>query len=476
MSISLIGIDGTTVASNANPIPVTLPVDSNTRPQHVTFTHKDAVLDSFNRLRVSEPRVAFAYTFANGIRREYWDDAAFGAGTALPAAVAVGGAPVTPNTDFCLNLNTTTAANTGYWIQSLYHIRYIPGISTLTRITFQLNILQANQVVRVGAFTDQGTFPSNQGDGVFLELDGLTPYICVRTLTGGGVGAVTRIAQVDWNEDKFNGTGPSGITIDFTKTQHLAIEWQWLGVGTVKVGFETPNGIVWAHSYSSPNVLSLPYTRTGTLPVRAEIRTTGVVGVAGILKLVNTTVIQEGDVVQRGSWRYRSGNSGTTVKAMNATAAAGALHPLMAIRQATTSDITKRALVVPTRVNVLCQAAATGPTALEWALVYAPTTLTGATFAAQTTEAVQVDSAATSTTAIAGGIVVARGVFANVANATVDRDLIADRDNLIKMTQNAAGSLTTTGASIYVLCVAGLGAAATAGGGFCASMEWKEDI
>ncbi len=477
MSISLIGIDGTSIASNANPIPVTLPTDSATRPQHVTFAHTDAVLDAFNRLRVSEPRVSFSYTFANGIRREYWDDAAFSAGTALPAAVAVGGNPVTPNTDYTLNLNTTTAANTGYWIQSLYHIRYVPGVSTITRFTFQVNVLQANQVVRVGMFSDQGTFPSNQGDGVFLELDGTTPGFCVRTLTGGGVGAVTRINRVDWNEDKFDGTGPSGINIDFTKAQHLVIEWQWLGVGTVRFGFESGDrGILWAHSYTSPNILSLPYTRTGTLPVRAEIRTTGVVAQAGLLKLINCAVIQEGDIVQRASWRYRSGNSGSTVKAMNATAAAGAFHPLMAIRQAITSDITKRALVLPTRINVLCQAAATGPTALEWALVYAPTTLTGATFAAGTTEAVQIDNAATSTTAIAGGIVVARGVFPNVANAVVDRDLIADRDNLIKMTQNAAGNLTTTGASIYVLCVAGLGAAATAGGGFFASMEWKEDI
>lgn len=476
MSISLIGINGTSIASDANPIPVTLPVDSNTRPQHITISNRDFTKDSFERVRVSEPRVAFAYTFANGIRREYWDDAAFGAGTALPAAVAVGGTPVTPNADFCLNLNTTTASGTGYWIQSLYHIRYVPGISTVFRATFNATILQANQVIRIGMFSDQGTFPSNQGDGIFLEIDGSTPRFVIRTLTGGGVGAVTAIDQSSWSLDKLNGTGPSGFNLDFTKTQHLVMEWQWLGVGTVRFGFDTSNGVIWAHEYSSPNVLTLPYTRTGTLPVRAEIRTTGVTAQAGLLKLINCTVLTEGDIVQRATWRYRSGNSGTTVKAMNATAATGQYFPLMAIRTAVTSDVTKRAIVIPTRINIVVQAAATGPTGLEWALVYAPTTLTGATFAALTTEASQVDTAATSTTAIAGGIIVTRGVIPNVVNTVVDRDLNADRDNLIKLAQNAAGSLTATGSHIYVLCVSPLGAAATAGGGFFAAMEWKEDI
>lgn len=476
MPAQIIGADGTTRATNTNPLPVRL-TSLSTTPNYVALADQDPMVDSFQRLRVSEPRIGFAWSFANGIRAEYWDSAAYGAGTALPAAIAVGGVPPTLNNDNCQNLNTTTASGTGYWVQSLYHVRYIPGISNKVQITFNPTVNQANQTWRVGAFTDQGTFPSTAGDGVYLSAVGTAMFITRRYLTGGGVGAEEAIPQSSWNMDKLDGTGASGVNLDWTKAQHLVLEYQWLGVGTIRVGFETgATGIVWAHQFNSVNNLAVPWARTGSFPIRAEIFTTGVVAQAGLLKLINCVAIQEGDIVQRASWRYRSGNSGTAVKAINATAALGSYYPLMAIRTGVTNDVTKRALVIPTRVNLVVQAAPTGPTALEWALIYAPTTLTGATFAAQTSEAAQLDQAATSTTAIAGGIVVARGVIANVANAVVDRDLIADRDNLIKMAQNAAGSLTTTGANVYVLCVSPLGAAATAGGGFFASMEWKEDV
>lgn len=476
MSVSLIGANGTSIATAANPIPVYMP-ESLTKPNLVMFSHLDATLDSFERLRVSEPRVSFAYSFVNGLRAEYWDSAAYGAGTALPAAIAVGGAPPTLNNDWTLNLNTTTASGTGYWMQSLYHVRYVPGVSQLVRFTFNATVAQASQVVQVGAFTDQGTFPSNAGDGVYFELNGTTPRFVVRTLTAGGVGAVSATDQTSWSMDPLNGTGPSGVALDWTKTQHLVIEFQWLGVGTIRFGFETgANGVVWAHEVQSVNNLAVPWSRTGSLPLRAAIYTTGVTAQAGLLKLINCTVLTEGDIVQRASWRYRSANSGTAVKAMAATAALGSYYPLLAIRTAVTNDATKRALVIPTRVNIVVQAAATGPTALEWALVYAPSTLTGATFAALTTEGAQADTAATSTTAIAGGIIVTRGVFANTTGLTIDRDLNADRDNLIKIAQNAAGGLTTTGANVYVLCISPLGAAATAGGGFFAAIEWKEDV
>lgn len=476
MSISLIGKDGSTLASNTNPVPVQL-TTNNTTPNPITFSDNDPTLDSFERLRVSEPRVSFAYTFAHGIRAEYWDSAAYGAGTALPAAVAVGGTPVTLNTDMALNLNTTTASGTGYWVQSLYHARYVPGISQVARITFNATTLQANQTIRIGVFTDQGTFPSNQGDGLYLEMVGTSVQITRRYLTGGGAGAVEQVLQANWNMDKLNGTGNSGVNLDFTKAQHLVIEWQWLGVGTTRVGFETgPTGIIWAHEFHSPNNLSAPWCRVGSLPIRAEIFTTGVTSQAGLLKLWNACIITEGDVVGRATWRYRSANSGNTVKAMLAAAVNGALYPLLAIRNGVTNDLTKRSMVIPTRINLVVQAAATGPTALRWALVYAPTTLTGSTFAALTTEGAQVDTAATSTTAIAGGIEVTQGVFANTVGVTIDRDLNADRDNMIKACQNAAGSLTTTGAGVWVLCVGPLGAAATAGGGFFAALEWKEDL
>jgi hypothetical protein len=476
MSISSIGKNGTTIATLANPVPVQLS-NSLANPNYVEFADQDPMVDSFQRLRVSEPRIAFAWTWANGVRAEYWDSAVFGVGTFLPAAIAVGAAPPTLNNDSCQNLNTTTASGTGAWVQSMHHIKYHAGVSTKAQMTFMPTLLQANQTVRVGCFTDQGTFPSNAGDGIYLEAVGTGLNICRRTLTAGGVGAVEAVAQASWNMDTMNGAGISAITLDFTKAQHLVIEWQWLGVGTVRVGFETGNaGIVWAHQFNSVNNLSVPYTRTGTLPMRAEIYTTGVTGQAGLLKLINFSITQEGDVMQyRQTWRYRSSPGLITGKAMLATAANGSLSPLIALRPSITNDLTKRAMVIPTRATILCLTVPTGPTALQWALVYAPTTFTTPTFAALVTEGANVDTAS-AVAQIAGGITVAGGVFQSVANTLVNIDFKYVEDNLIKIANNAAGSLTTLGGNIFVLCVGPLGAAATVGGLFYCTLDWKEDV
>jgi hypothetical protein len=476
MSASLIGKNGTTIATLSNPVPVQLSTDLAS-PNIIEFADPDPMVDSFQRLRVSEPRLAFSWTWANGVRAEYWDSAVFGAGTFLPAAIAVGAVPPALNLDVCQNLNTTTASGTGAWVQSMHHVKYHAGISTKAHFTFMPTVLQANQSVRVGCFTDQGTFPSNAGDGIFWEAVGTAQFISRRYLTGGGVGAVEQVAQASWNMDKLNGTGFSGINLDFTKTQHLVIEWQWLGVGTIRVGFETGNaGTVWAHQFSSVNSLSAPWSRTGTLPMRAEIYTTGVTGQAGLLKLINCCILQEGDVMQyRQTWRYRSSVGLTAGKAMLATAAVGTLSPMIALRPSITNDITKRALVIPTKASILVVTAATGPTALQWALVYAPTTFTTPTFAALVTEGANVDTAS-AVASIAGGITVASGVLPNVANTIVNIDLKYAEDNLIKIANNAAGSLTILGGNVFVLCVGPLVVAATVGGNFVCSLDWKEDV
>lgn len=479
MSISSIGKNGTSIATLANPIPVQLST-SVSNPNYVTFADQDPLIDSFQRLRVSEPRIAFAYSWANGLRAEYWDSAAFGAGTALPAAIAAAGAPPTLNNDACQNLNTTTASGTGYWAQSIYHIRYAPGVSTKAQFTFNATLIQANQNWRVGAFTDQGTFPSNAGDGIFLEAVGTAMFINRRYLTGGGVGAVEQVAQASWNMDKLDGTGVSGINLDWTKTQHLIIEWQWLGVGTIRVGFETgATGIVWAHQFNSVNNLAVPWCRTGSLPLRAEIYTTGVTAQAGLLKLINCSVVQEGDIfAQRVTWRYRSfiANISGAAKAISATAAIGSWYPLIALRPCSTNDISKRASVIPTKAQIMVAAAGTGPTALTWALIYGPTTHTGATFAALTTEGAQVDTASTTATAIAGGIVLAQGIIPTTINTPYAIDFKYLEDSLIKMGNTAAGTAATTGGSVMVLCVGVLGAAATAAPTFFATLDWKEDV
>jgi len=427
------------------------------------YNHDDFTLDSFERLRVSEPRIAFEYSFGTQL---------VSAATTIWEATATASGTVALTTNlYGQDLNSLTTAGSGYWIQSYNHIRYAPGISTLARITFNMNELITNVRQRVGLFTDQGTYPSTAGDGLFLEADGASISFVRRYLTTAGTGGEERILRANWNRDKLDGTGTSGVNLNFALTQHLIIEYQWLGVGTIRFGFETGTaGVVWAHEISSVNLLSVAWSRTGTLPVRAEIYNTGVTARAGKLTLINCVVLHEGDVSDFRGWKYFGGNSGATGK-LGGTAAA--LYPILSLRAASTNDMTKRVRVIPTSVTITVAVASTGATSLQVALLMLPTPNTGATFATTTAGSlVTIDTAATAATAVTG-TAIWNTIIPNVVG-TYTFDLKTMNDNANVIGYNAAGTVAITGPSVLTLAVGTLTGTATVGATIAAAINWKE--
>lgn len=452
------GIDGINALSMANPIPVQL---STSLPSQVSFSHRS--LDSFERLRVSEPRIAFEYGFGALVPSSattVWESTATASGTVA----------VTTNL-YGSELNTVLTAGSGYWIQSYSHVRYAPGVSTLMRFTFNFNAAITNVRKRVGMFTDQGTYPSTAGDGVYLEQDGAAVSVVRRYMTTGGTGAEERVLQGAWNLDKLDGTGASGVNLNWTLTQHLVIEYQWLGVGTIRFGFETGDvGVVWAHEIHSVNALSVAWSRTGTLPVRAEVYSSGVLATAGKLTLINVVVLQEGDVADFRGWKYFGGNSGATAK-VGGTAAA--LYPVMSLRAASTNDLTKRARIIPTSVSVTVAVVATGATSLQVALLMLPTPNTAATFAVTPGGSVTtIDVAATAATAVTG-TAIWQAVIPNVVG-TYTFDLKTMNDNANVIGYNAAGAVAITGPSVLTLACGTLTGTATVAATVVASLNWKE--
>ena len=427
------------------------------------YNHDDFTTDSFERLRVSEPRIAFEFGFGTQL--------VSGATTIWEAtAVASGTTALTTNL-YGADLNTLTTTGSGYWIQSYNHIRYAPGISTLFRATFNFNSLISNVRQRIGMFTDQGTYPSTAGDGVYLEADGAAISFVRRYMTTGGTGAEERILQAAWNLDKMNGTGASGVTLNWQLTQHLVIEYQWLGVGTIRFGFETGSaGVVWAHEISSVNALSVTWSRTGTLPVRAEIHSTSALAQAGKLTLINCVVLQEGDVADFRGWKYFGGNSGATGK-VGGTAAG--LYPVLSLRAASTNDLTKRTRVIPTSVSITVAVVSTGATSLQVALLMLPTPNTGATFATTVGGSLTtIDTIATAATAITGSAIWNATIPNVVGTYTFDLKTMNDNANVIGY--NAAGTVAITGPSVLTLAAGPLTGTATVGATIAAAINWKE--
>ncbi len=206
-------------------------------------------LDGFNRQRVSMPVTLFDAQQEYGLdTRTTWDATANGT-LALPntnGSVVNGGNAVGPRNANTRMTPITVSSTNGHYaiLQSGQYPRYIPGKSHLIFIT-----------------------------GIFAANATHTASFVLRTSTSGSASDSNKVTRTNWNIDKFDGTGPSGKTIDFTKTQILVIDAQWLGVGRVRVGFDVDGCVHYAHEFLNANNLLVPYTQAFNLPVRLEGRT-----------------------------------------------------------------------------------------------------------------------------------------------------------------------------------------------------------
>jgi len=95
-----------------------------------------------------------------------------------------------------------------------------------------------------------------------------------QTITAGGIVSKIvdfKVAQSDWNIDKMDGTGPSGVTVDLAKMQMFYLDYAWYGAGAIRFGFKDERGeVVYCHRMTHANVKTEAYMRSGNLPARYE--------------------------------------------------------------------------------------------------------------------------------------------------------------------------------------------------------------
>lgn len=190
-----------------------------------------------------------------------------------------------------VQLAVTTASGDKVIRQTKRVFPYQPGKSLLFLATFTMAASQTNLRQRVGYF--------NANNGVFLQNNGSTVSFVIRTYTSGSASDARYVNQVDWNGDKLDGTGSSGITLDTTKTQILFIDFEWLGVGSVRCGFIINGQFIVAHTFNNANSLSSVYMQTAILPVRYEIEATGALSTSASMKQICSSVVSEGGYEQK---------------------------------------------------------------------------------------------------------------------------------------------------------------------------------
>jgi len=337
--------------------------------QPVNVNFYGSALDAFGRARFSQP-----YTLFDSQNRYEKNDL-------WAETTATGGTVTYVANESTVNLNVTTSSGSEVVRQTYRSFSYQPGKSLLTFNTFVMPAAQANQRIRIGYFNTQ--------NGVFLERDGTTVYIVRRTyVTGTAVD--TRVAQADWNGDKLNGTGDSGFTLDLTKAQILWEDFEWLGVGSVRVGFVIDGQTIICHTFQNANNLTAVYMTTAILPLRYEITNTGATATSATLKQICSSVISEGGYEKKVALnvaRMTTANTGIS----------SAFVPLVSLRLASGRT---GAVVIPDGYSVLPTASSS--VTFEVVLVKNPT-LTGASWAATTSTNVEADLSATSYT---GGTIV----------------------------------------------------------------------
>jgi hypothetical protein len=235
-------------------------------------------LDSFGRLRTSTPLTLFDST------NRYESDPHFDTSTSTGGSVTH-----LPN-ESTVRMDVTTSSGSEVVRQSFKVFPYQPGKSLLVLATFVMNAAKTNLRQRVGYFSTQ--------NGVFLQQSNSTVSFVLRSYTGGSVDESRTVNQADWNGDKLDGTGKSGITLDLTKSQILFMDFEWLGVGSIRCGFVVNGEFIIAHTFHNANLYNAVYMTTAVLPIRYEITNTGSTASSSSMKQICSSVLSEGGYEQ----------------------------------------------------------------------------------------------------------------------------------------------------------------------------------
>jgi len=220
-----------------------------------------------------------------------------------------------------------------------------------------------------GATTAVGTFAQNVA-GV-AQTDTWTP-------------------QASWNgEDKFDGAGSTGVTLDPLKGNVFAIKYQWLGYGLITFLVEDPDDgeFHMVHGIRYANSATTPSLGDPSLFLMAQVKNT-TNNTAVTLKTASMAAFHE------GPWPVTGVRKGVRNTKTNVTSS---LLPILSVRE----NVHFSSRAVQTFARVIRAAMAVEHTKPVTIVMYRNATLTGASWTSVgSTTSLQYD---TSATAISGG-------------------------------------------------------------------------
>lgn len=406
------------------------------------LTSSGTATDAFGRLRVSNPLTLFDSFHRYQINDKFTTSISGTANTQYQA------------NESTVDMNVGTASGDKCLRESKRVFAYQPGKSLLIMNTFVFNAQKTNVRQRVGYF--------NADNGIFFENDGTGNYIVLRSYSTGSV-VERKIAQADWNMDKFDGTGVSSQSghpdrggLDITRANIFWIDIEWLGVGDVRCGFVVDGLMVPAHIFHNDNLSTTTYMTTAVLPIRYEIENTGTSASASKMKQICSTVVSEGGYTLEG----RSRSVSIPITTPKDLPTAGTFTPILSIRL---KDSFKDAIAVLKDVEFF---GVTNNTSYRYKIIVGGS-LTGASWVSSASDScIEYDMSAT---AITGGRDAQVG-YVNVSAGAGGAAVNLSREQLFTYQLERDGFAASDNG--VIITIAGTGAAS--GNDAVGAMTWEE--
>lgn len=406
-----------------------------------TYTRKfdPVATDAFGRLRVSEPFTLFE-SF-----HKYNDNGK------IYTANSAGGTHFWNSNTGTIDCAVTTANNAYVYRESTRVFPYQPGKSLQIMMTFVMNAAKTGLRQRIGYFNTQ--------DGFFLERSDQVYFVERASVTG--VVADNKIAQSSWNVDRLDGSGPSCITLNLDDPQILFIDIEWLGVGTVRMGFVINGEFILCHRFNHANVDTAfkgAYIKTAVLPVRAELENTANTASSSTYRQICATVITEGGYEGRGKIRS-VGIDPFTANSKTLTTS-GTYYPIISIRL---KDSRKDGVVFPRAVQFF---GLTNNTTYRWKILTGVTLTSPQWVSSGSDSSIEYDISATGLT----GGTENRAEYVNVSSGAGGATSQIDPSDLSRyQLERDPFAVSNTGV-IYCLAATGTGNGDKAVG----SIQWEE--
>jgi len=416
-------------------IPAALEVESTGAQARQVVSLGEASRDASGRIKVGLPETLFDSKQILDNNPLLWDESLIsGAGT-FTHSIA------TASTVMAVSLNTA-----GRLVrQTFRRFNYQSGKTQTIEITGTLGAVGGG----AGIMRCVGYYDDNNGI-FFKDNEGVIEAVKRSKTTGSVVD--TAVPQSAWNHDKLDGTGASKLILNPANSQFIVIDFEWLSIGVVRLGFKIDGNIIFCHHFHHSNEVEGAFMSTPNLPIRFEMVNDGT-GVASELEQICATVISESGHNPIGLPQYESNASSDTVMTEISANTANQTYAVLGVKLKAASILSGGGSLLIHHVSLI----ETTNDDFEWTLRHNPTVTGTFTYADKTNSAMQIARGATATAS--GGHIIDGGITR--AEGSVSADLTSSL---------SLGSTIAGVADELVLCVRPLSQNANVHG----SLHWIE--